>query len=60
MTATEPLLLRKNREDFEYGTQELRNEPKYRNGISRGGAETQRRRDAEERKLRKKGGTSSG
>jgi len=24
--ATEPLLLRKNREDIEYGTQELRNE----------------------------------
>jgi hypothetical protein len=24
--ATDPLLLRKNREDIEYGTQELRNE----------------------------------
>ena len=54
VTVTEPLLLKKNREDIEYGTQELRNEPKYRNGISRSrngceatagqaSAETQRR-----------------
>jgi hypothetical protein len=48
VTATEPLLLRKNREDIEYGTEELRNEP-HAEMVSRA-----RRRDAEERKLRKK------